>query len=40
MMRDTSSLRETQFKKNPKASLYFHDGRFLERLCLEEKWKF
>lgn len=31
---NTSSLRVSQYLKNPKASLYFHDGRFFHGLQL------
>jgi general stress protein 26 len=34
---NTSSLRAKQFLENPKASLYFHDGRFFKGLMLKGK---
>jgi general stress protein 26 len=34
---NTSSLRVSQFLKNPKASVYFYDGRFFRGLMLKGK---
>jgi len=34
---NTSSLRAEQFLKNPKASVYFHDGRFFRGVMLKGK---
>jgi len=37
---NTSSKRVAQYRKNPKACIYFCDKRFFEELCSWELWKF